>query len=74
MFLLRASALLRRVGVRYGTVYPEHAKKKAISMIVEGCVVGTVFAIWWRISHNSYKATVNDYYINLRAEKAEEEE
>ena len=41
-------------------------------MIVEGCVVGTFFAIWWRMWHNSYKATVEDYYIKLRTEKAEE--
>ena len=38
-------------------------------MCVEGSVLGIIFAVWWRISHNSEKAKYDRYYANLRAEK-----
>ena len=36
-------------------------------MIAEGCVVGTFFAVWWRITHTQEKAKVDKFYAELRS-------
>lgn len=37
-------------------------------MILEASAVGLVFAIAWRVHHNSERAKYDRYYANLRAE------
>ena len=36
-------------------------------MIAEGTALGTVMAVWWRITHVQEKAKYDKYYANLRA-------
>eukprot|EP00327_Prymnesium_parvum_P025275 CAMPEP_0113233030 /NCGR_PEP_ID=MMETSP0008_2-20120614/2264_1 /TAXON_ID=97485 /ORGANISM="Prymnesium parvum" /LENGTH=63 /DNA_ID=CAMNT_0000079781 /DNA_START=118 /DNA_END=309 /DNA_ORIENTATION=- /assembly_acc=CAM_ASM_000153 len=43
-------------------------QQKAFQMIIEGCVVGTIFAFAWRWSHMKEKARVHAYYKKLREE------
>ena len=43
-------------------------------MIAEGCVVGTFFAVWWRITHIAEKTKYDKYYASLRASVAADAE
>lgn len=67
----------RGVGaVRYGSggaaEFSGKARQAGIQMIVEGTVLGTVMAVWWRYTHNVEKAKYDMYYANLRAMKTDE--
>ena len=46
------------------------AQQLGIHMIVEGCVLGTVMAVWWRMSHSAEKAKYDKYYATLRSNLA----
>ena len=36
-------------------------------MIGEATALGTVMAVWWRVTHSQEKAKYDKYYANLRA-------
>ncbi|KAL1515908.1 hypothetical protein AB1Y20_002522 [Prymnesium parvum] len=55
-------------GARWAAEYTGEIKQKAFQMIIEGCVVGTIFAFAWRWSHMKEKARVHAYYKKLREE------
>ena len=49
------------------TCPPSAAQQLGIQMSVEATLLGTVMAVWWRISHTQEKAKYDKYYANLRA-------
>ena len=53
---------------------PSAAQQLGIQMSVEATLLGTVMAVWWRISHNAEKAKYDKYYANLRSQVAAAEE
>jgi len=48
--------------------------KQFWQMTVEATIAGTVAAVAWRMYHNSHKAQVERYYVNLKKEMAGDEE
>ena len=43
------------------------AQSLALQMIGEATALGTVMAVWWRVTHSQEKAKYDKYYANLRA-------
>ena len=46
------------------------AQQLGLQTIAEGCALGTVMAVWWRMSHASEKAKYDKYYATLRSNLA----
>jgi len=50
------------------------AQQLGLQMIGEGCALGLVMSVWWRMSHAAEKAKYDKYYATLRSNLAAQSE